>query len=153
MLTQSFEHQERKKDNSALSNAPSGSVLFRDAHQSLHVLLQKQVAGSSHCLHLQIIVQYILDKWSSSGPSMQAPTANLRAVQNLASRIHDQYITPIQVGVASACCGPLVRTLPCTHSLYIFRHARWQLTHRGCYSSVVTIASSVTKVSACAHHL
>eukprot|EP00775_Hariotina_reticulata_P011007 gene11007-11161_t len=44
----------------------------------------------------EVIVQYILDKWSYAGPSMMAATPELRAVANLAARIHDQYITPIQ---------------------------------------------------------
>eukprot|EP00879_Flechtneria_rotunda_P008174 GHRR01008563.1.p1 GENE.GHRR01008563.1~~GHRR01008563.1.p1 ORF type:complete len:206 (+),score=58.71 GHRR01008563.1:1275-1892(+) len=44
----------------------------------------------------EVIVQYILDKWEGVGPSMKAPTAELRAIATLAARIHDQYITPIQ---------------------------------------------------------
>lgn len=47
---------------------------------------------------LQVIAQYVLDKWSAVGPSMMASDAEARATANLAARIHDQYITPIQVG-------------------------------------------------------
>lgn len=51
-----------------------------------------------HCRMLpQVIVQYILDKHDGSGPSLRAATPELRAVAALATRIHDQYITPIQV--------------------------------------------------------
>jgi glutathione S-transferase len=42
----------------------------------------------------EVITQYLLDK---CGGSMQAATPELRAVAALAARIHDQYITPIQV--------------------------------------------------------
>ena len=46
---------------------------------------------------LQVIAQYILDKWSGVGPSMVAADPESRALATLAARIHDQYITPIQV--------------------------------------------------------
>jgi len=46
---------------------------------------------------LQVIAQYVLDKYSAVGPSMVAADAEARATANLAARIHDQYITPVQV--------------------------------------------------------
>lgn len=46
----------------------------------------------------EVIAQYLLDK---AGGGMQAPTPELRAVAALATRIHDQYITPIQVRCVS----------------------------------------------------
>lgn len=46
---------------------------------------------------LQVIAQYILDKYSGAGPSMMAADPESRAIATLAARIHDQYITPIQV--------------------------------------------------------
>jgi glutathione S-transferase len=42
----------------------------------------------------EVITQYLLDK---CGGGMQAATPELRAIAALAARIHDQYITPIQV--------------------------------------------------------
>lgn len=50
------------------------------------------------CTLPQVIVQYILDKYEGVGPSLRAATPELRAIAALATRIHDQYITPIQVG-------------------------------------------------------
>jgi hypothetical protein len=46
---------------------------------------------------LQVIALYILDKYSGAGPTMMAADPESRAVATLAARIHDQYITPIQV--------------------------------------------------------
>jgi glutathione S-transferase len=42
----------------------------------------------------EVITQYLLDK---CGGGMRAATPELRAIAALAVRIHDQYITPIQV--------------------------------------------------------
>lgn len=53
-------------------------------------------------LRPQVIVQYLLDKHSSTGPSLQPDTPELRAVAGLTTRIHDIYIGPIQVSVCVA---------------------------------------------------
>lgn len=45
----------------------------------------------------QVIAQYVLDKYSGQGPAMMAADPESRAIATLAARIHDQYITPIQV--------------------------------------------------------
>lgn len=44
----------------------------------------------------EVISQYIVDRWSSTGPSLRAPTPELRARAALATRVHDLYITSIQ---------------------------------------------------------
>lgn len=51
----------------------------------------------THKLWLQVIAQYLLDAFHSSGASLTATSPEGRAVSNLVSRIHDQYVTPIQV--------------------------------------------------------
>lgn len=51
--------------------------------------------GSIH--FQQVIVQYLLDKYSAKGPSLLAATPELRAKAALATRIHDLYIAPVQV--------------------------------------------------------
>jgi glutathione S-transferase len=63
----------------------------------LHVHLQMPILllpDGSSLPESEVITQYLLDK---SGGGMQAATPELRAVAALAARIHDQYITPIQV--------------------------------------------------------
>jgi hypothetical protein len=58
---------------------------------------------NTHALHThyttphQVIAQYILDRWSATGNPMRAPTPELRAKAALATRVHDMYITTIQV--------------------------------------------------------
>jgi len=44
----------------------------------------------------EVIVQYLLDKYSGIGPSLQAATPEARAVGALVTRLVDLYITPIQ---------------------------------------------------------
>jgi hypothetical protein len=46
----------------------------------------------------QVIAQYILDAYRTTGPALTASTPEGRAVAALVSRLHDQYVTPIQVG-------------------------------------------------------
>lgn len=45
----------------------------------------------------ECIVQYLLDKYASAGPSLVGSTLEKRARAALAARIHDLYIGPIQV--------------------------------------------------------
>ena len=45
----------------------------------------------------EVIVQYLLDKYSAKGPSLLATSPELRAKAALATRIHDLYIAPVQV--------------------------------------------------------
>lgn len=45
----------------------------------------------------EVIVSYLLDKYSGVGPSLRASTPELRARGALATRIHDIYIASIQV--------------------------------------------------------
>lgn len=52
-----------------------------------------------------MIAQYILDKYSGVGPSLKAADPESRAIATLAARIHDQYITPIQVWQTSTDMG------------------------------------------------
>jgi hypothetical protein len=51
-------------------------------------------------------VQYILDRWASSGPSLTAPTPELRAKAALAARVHDIYITTVQVRALGLALNP-----------------------------------------------
>jgi len=44
----------------------------------------------------EVIVQYLLDKFSGKGPSLVASTPEARAVGALATRLLDVYITPVQ---------------------------------------------------------
>ncbi|KAF5838786.1 hypothetical protein DUNSADRAFT_2248 [Dunaliella salina] len=44
----------------------------------------------------EVIVQYLVDKFSSQGPSLSAATPEARAVGNTVTRFVDVYITPIQ---------------------------------------------------------
>jgi glutathione S-transferase len=44
----------------------------------------------------EVIVQYLLDKYSSMGPPLVAPTPEGRANAALVTRIHDLYIAPVQ---------------------------------------------------------
>jgi hypothetical protein len=53
---------------------------------------------ATHPTPAQVIAQYVLDRWASSGPSLRAATPELRAKAALATRVHDLYITTIQVG-------------------------------------------------------
>lgn len=70
-------------------------------------------------LHLQVIEQYLLDKYASVGPSLIPPTPELRAKAHLASRIHDLYVQPLCVlcwaglGWGWAGCPPFVLAAPC----------------------------------------
>lgn len=63
----------------------------------------------------EVIAQYLLDK---CGGGMQAPTPELRAVAALAARLHDQYITPIQV-----CCCVVLLPSGHWHAARCSRHA------------------------------
>jgi hypothetical protein len=58
-----------------------------------------------------VIVQYIVDRWAAAGPSLRAATPELRAKAALATRVHDLYITTIQVGLVSGlvCWGVLCK--------------------------------------------
>lgn len=47
---------------------------------------------------VQVIEAYLLDKYAGVGPSLQPPTPELRAKAQLARRVHDLYIQPLQVG-------------------------------------------------------
>jgi hypothetical protein len=70
-------------------------------HLCLHLLL---LLALCLLLHLpQVIAQYVLDRYSGQGPSMVAADPESRAIAALATRIHDQYITPIQVGGSCLC--------------------------------------------------
>jgi len=44
----------------------------------------------------EVIAQYLLDKYADVGPSLLPDTPELRAKANLATRVHDVYITNIQ---------------------------------------------------------
>lgn len=44
----------------------------------------------------QVIEAYLLDKYAGVGPSLQPPTPELRAKAQLARRVHDLYIQPLQ---------------------------------------------------------
>ena len=59
-------------------------------------------------LHLQVIVQYLLDKYREQGPSLIASTPEGRARAMLCTRIHDLYIVPIQVRQPCYCTPAVV---------------------------------------------
>lgn len=44
----------------------------------------------------EVIVQYLLDKYRDTGPSLIPESLEQRAYANLAVRVHDQYVVPIQ---------------------------------------------------------
>jgi hypothetical protein len=74
-------------------------------HRNSSLLIRKQgrqcqphaVLCYAVCSCPQVIAQYVLDKYSGQGPAMMAADPESRAIATLAARIHDQYITPIQV--------------------------------------------------------
>ncbi len=47
-------------------------------------------------------MQFLLDEFRGVGPSLVAATPAQRAVAALATRIHDVYMSPIQVGILTA---------------------------------------------------
>lgn len=64
----------------------------------------------------QVIEAYLLDKYEGVGPSLLPPTPELRAKAQLAGRIHDLYIQPLQV--RCCCCGaadPCLRAVVAQH--------------------------------------
>jgi glutathione S-transferase len=44
----------------------------------------------------EVISQYLIDKYADRGPSLTAPTPELRALATVVTRLHDIYITTIQ---------------------------------------------------------
>lgn len=53
----------------------------------------------------EVIAQYILDAYRTTGPALTASTPEGRAVAALVSRLHDQYVTPIQACLYRAMSG------------------------------------------------
>ncbi|WIA30397.1 hypothetical protein OEZ86_000482 [Tetradesmus obliquus] len=74
----------------ALGGFGSEQFLAANPQNKMPILL---LPDGSSVPESEVIAQYLLDK---AGGGMQAPTPELRAVAALATRIHDQYITPIQ---------------------------------------------------------
>ena len=84
----------------------------------------------------QVIDSYLLDKYSSVGPTLMPPTPELRAKAALAARIHDLYIQPIQVSTAGRQGGrkgswQAGRPSGRQGGRHAFRVARWQRRHQG----------------------
>ncbi len=44
---------------------------------------------------VQVIAQFIVDKWAHAGPSLRASTPEARATASLATRINDVYLMPL----------------------------------------------------------
>jgi hypothetical protein len=62
-----------------------------------HLARAATVSAAAAVAPVQVIVQYILDKWFGVGPSLIPKTPETKALASLATRIHDMYITTIQV--------------------------------------------------------
>ena len=87
------------------------------AHKGLShraLLCIKQVILSTHRLRLlprQVINQYLVAKYKGQGPDLLPAEPELAAKAWLIARIHDLYITPIQVRLQPPCsagCRPLL---------------------------------------------
>lgn len=74
----------------------------------------------------QVIEGYLLDKYAGVGPSLLPPTPELRAKAQLASRIHDLYIQPLQASLCAGVGGRDVGQLPISPSFVLWGE-RWAL--------------------------